>query len=134
MNVYLLTNLISGARALVFARVEHEARYRRPDGAVWRLGHWRQPGGHRMAPGLEWWPGSPDDIDIESVMRGIDADSDALHRSPVMAVKSMRRGPRRDSGVRRPSRPAPPAERLARSSVTVGAVPPGRTSSIFGRS
>ncbi|MCA9710084.1 MAG: hypothetical protein KDK70_29870 [Myxococcales bacterium] len=91
MNVYLLTNLISGARALVFARVEHEARYRRPDGAQWRLGRWHEPGGHRIAPELEWWPGTPDDIGVDPVMRGIDADSEGLSCSPVMATKSGRR-------------------------------------------
>ena len=54
MNVYLLTNARSGAQALVFARVEHEARYRRPDGAVWRLGRWLDPSTGRIAGPLEW--------------------------------------------------------------------------------
>ena len=44
---YVLEN--SGAKALVFARVEHEARYRRPDGAIWRLNRWWEPSGHRVA-------------------------------------------------------------------------------------
>lgn len=121
MNVYLLTNLLSGARALVFARVEHEARYRRPDGAVWRLGRWQEPAGRRIAPTLEWWPGTPEDIGVDPVMRGIDMDSEVLQNSPIMATKSMRRPVRAHRADRAPrstrSREPSPA------AVTVGAGP-----------
>ncbi|MEM9457529.1 MAG: hypothetical protein AAGF11_25340 [Myxococcota bacterium] len=125
MNVYLLTNLISGARALVCARVEHEARYRRPDGATWRLGHWHDPQRHRVAPSLEWWPGTPDDIDAEPVMQDIDVDSSALHCSPVMATKSPRRSPRQRPETRAlsTSRPRPPERRPVQPSFTTAARP-----------
>ena len=72
MNVYLLTNMRSGAQALVFARVEHEARHRRPDGAVWRLGRWLDARTSRVASTLAWWPGSPRDVCVEPVLESID--------------------------------------------------------------
>jgi hypothetical protein len=88
MNVYLLTNARSGAQALVFARVEHEARYRRPDGAVWRLGRWLDPTTSRIASALEWWPGSPRDIWVDPVLERIDADAAADTLPSVLAVKT----------------------------------------------
>lgn len=72
MNVYLLTNACSGAQALMFARVEHEARHRRPDGAVWRLGRWLDPTTGRVAAPLDWWPGSPRDVWVDPVLERID--------------------------------------------------------------
>jgi|SRR5690606_10164741 len=90
MNVYLLTNTRSGAQALMFARVEHEARYRRPDGAVWRLGHWFDVHRGRVAGGLEWWPGTPRDVWVEPVLERIDADRAAPSLPLVLAVKTDR--------------------------------------------
>jgi hypothetical protein len=87
MNVYLLTNMRSGAQALVFARVEHEARYRRPDGAVWRLGRWLDPSTSRIAGPLEWWPGSPRDVWVDPVLERIDAAAGG-GRPSVLAVKT----------------------------------------------
>lgn len=113
MNVYLLTNLVSGAKALVFAQVEHEARYRRPDGAVWRVGRWYEPGGRRVASPLEWWPGTPHDIVADPVMRGIDSEADALQRPTVVATQSTRQ-PQRTGWTPEPSRPARPPERTPR--------------------
>lgn len=91
MNVYLLTNVRSGAQALVFARVEHEARYRRPDGAVWRLGRWLDPSTGRIAQALRWWPGSPLDVQVEPVLERIDPDAAAGSLPAVLAVKTAER-------------------------------------------
>lgn len=99
MNVYLLTNMRSGAQALVFARVEHEARYRRPDGAAWRLGRWFYPDTGRVAAALEWWPGTPRDVWVEPVLERIDADRAAGSLPPVLAVKTDRRHGARSSGA-----------------------------------
>jgi len=89
MNVYLLTNMRSGAQALVFARSEHEARHRRPDGAVWRLGRWLEPTTSRMAGPLDWWPGSPLDVLVEPVLERIDPDATPGARPVVLAVKTV---------------------------------------------
>ena len=94
MNVYLVTNNRSGAQALVFARVEHEARHRRPDGAVWRLGRWLHPHTGRMASPLPWWPGTPRDVWAEPVLERIDPDREAASLPPVLAVKTERRSTR----------------------------------------
>ena len=92
MNVYLHTNSRSGAQALVFARGEHEAHHRRPDGAVWRLGRWLDPGTGRMAGALEWWPGSPRDVWVDRVLERIDAFATASGSLPsVVAVKTAER-------------------------------------------
>jgi hypothetical protein len=91
MNVYLLTNSRSGAQALVFARVEHEARHRRPDGAVWRLGRWLDPSNGRVAAPLEWWPGSPREVWAEPVLERIDPDAAAPSLPSVLAVKTFER-------------------------------------------
>jgi hypothetical protein len=91
MNVYLLTNVRSGARALVFARAEHEARHRRPDGAVWRLGRWLDPATGRIAHALSWWPGSPVDVSVEPVLERIDPDAAAGSLPAVLAVKTAER-------------------------------------------
>jgi hypothetical protein len=88
MNVYLLTNMRSGAQAVVFARSEHEARHRRPDGAVWRLGRWIDPSSNRVASTLSWWPGTPRDIGVDPVLEHIDADAAAASLPLVMAVKT----------------------------------------------
>jgi hypothetical protein len=88
MNVYLLTNLRSGAQALVFARFEHEARHRRPDGAVWRLGRWIDARTNRVAGTLAWWPGTPRDIAVDPVLERIDADAAAASLPLVLAVKT----------------------------------------------
>lgn len=90
MNVYLLTNMRSGAQALMFAQVEHEARNRRPDGAVWRLGRWFDPQRNRIASPLEWWPGSPREVWVEPVLERIDADRAASSLPLVLAVKTER--------------------------------------------
>ena len=91
MNVYLLTNTRSGAQALMFARVEHEAKHRRPDGAVWRLGRWLDPTTGRIAPALEWWPGSPRDVWVEPVLERIDAAAAGGSLPSVVAVKTAAR-------------------------------------------
>lgn len=88
MNVYLLTNTLSGAQALVFARGDHEARYRRPDGAVWRLGRWLDARTGRMAGTLEWWPGSPRDVWVDPVLERIDAIAAGGALPSVLAVKT----------------------------------------------
>jgi hypothetical protein len=88
MNVYLLTNTYSGAQALVFARSEHEARHRRPDGAVWRLGRWFDAGAGRMVGVLAWWPGSPVDVWVDPVLERIDHDAAAGSLPLVLAVKT----------------------------------------------
>jgi hypothetical protein len=93
MNVYLLTNSRSGAQALVFARVEHEARHRRPDGAVWRLGRWIDPSTGRMAGPLAWWPGSPVDVWVDAVLERIDPHAMASPQAAVLAVKTPEPGP-----------------------------------------
>ena len=87
MNVYLLTNTCSGAQALMFARGEHEARHRRPDGAVWRLGRWLDPTTGRMAAPLDWWPGSPRDVWVDPVLERIDSIATA-GTSSVLALKT----------------------------------------------
>jgi hypothetical protein len=87
MNVYLLTNTCSGAQALMFARGEHEARHRRPDGAVWRLGRWLDPTTGRMAAPLDWWPGSPRDVWVDPVLERIDSVA-AAGTPSVLALKT----------------------------------------------
>ncbi len=89
MNVYLLTNRRSGAQALVFARIEHEARARRPDGAVWRVGCWFDIHTGRIAPRLDWWPGEPGDVHVDPVLERIDADAAAASLPLVLAVKTI---------------------------------------------
>lgn len=88
MNVYLLTNTLSGAQALVFARGEHEAHYRRPDGAVWRLGRWLDARTGRIAGPLEWWPGSPREVWVDPVLERIDVIAAGGALPSVLAVKT----------------------------------------------
>ena len=87
MNVYLLTNTCSGAQALMFARGEHDARHRRPDGAVWRLGRWLDPATGRIAAPLDWWPGAPRDVWVDPVLERIDSVGVAGTTS-VLALKT----------------------------------------------
>jgi len=112
MNVYLLTNLVSGAKALVFAQVEYEARYRRPDGAVWRVGHWYEAGGRRPAADLRWWPGSPHDVVADPVMEAVDPESMGPRSSPLLAVQHTHRPVRvsRRAPVPAPRPPEPAPE------------------------
>lgn len=88
MNVYLLTNTLSGAQVLMFARGDHEARYRRPDGAVWRLGRWLDATTGRMAGPLEWWPGSPREVWVDPVLERIDTIAAGGALPSVLAVKT----------------------------------------------
>lgn len=124
MNIYLLTNQASGAQAVVFARAEHEARYRRPDGAVWRLGRWYQPGGRKVAPALDWWPGTPHDVYADPVLERIDTDEHSPQLPPVVATRT---GGRRRHRASTPyeERPRAVSERPAHAHATIVASPHG---------